>query len=70
MKRTLRLRKETLTEITDGDLAGVRGAQLLTALSCPLADCVGVEIEIRTLANTWCDNPPTFPPSCYSFPWC
>lgn len=58
MKRTLTLASESLAEITSDDLSGVAGAaQQASGLTCPVRDCV-------------LDNPPTFPPGCYSVPWC
>ena len=57
MKRTLTLHSEALTELTIDELGGVAAAaQADSGLSCPVTDCVG--------------NPPTFPPRCYSTPWC
>lgn len=56
MKRTLTLRREALAEIATDDLASVVGGQELSGLTCPLTDCIG--------------DPPTFPPRCYSAPWC
>lgn len=57
MKRSLTLRREALSEVTSDDLSGFGGAQqLASGLSCPVVGCV--------------ENPPTFPPRCYSTPWC
>lgn len=39
MKRTLTLKRETLTELTGADLSAVVGAAA-SGLSCPLKDCV------------------------------
>lgn len=67
MKRTLRLRRETLAEITAGELAGVAGGQLLTEVSCPATECVpgDVILDVRTLPLDRCiGTPPTFPPRC------
>ena len=38
MKRTLRLRRETLAELTTDDLRDVVGGA--SGVTCPLADCV------------------------------
>jgi hypothetical protein len=35
MKRTLHLRKDVLTELTDGELAALAGADAITAPGCP-----------------------------------
>ncbi|HWL34580.1 MAG TPA: hypothetical protein VNQ77_00165 [Frankiaceae bacterium] len=42
MKRTLRLRRETLTDLTPSDLTAVVGAEAATArgFTCPAVECV------------------------------
>ena len=54
----LDLARETLAEITAGDLANVAGGPAPTAYSCPasmpLDRCLG--------------DPPTLPPNCYTLP--
>lgn len=40
MKRTLTLRRDTLTELTPSDLGSVVGAALPSALSCPIQTCL------------------------------
>ena len=71
MKRTLRLRRETLAELTAGELAGVAGGQIITEVSCPATECVPADIYVRTLPLDRCIGPlPTFPPRCYTFPGC
>ena len=41
MKRTLSLKREHLTELTAGELAGVAGARYdASGLSCPVKDCI------------------------------
>ena len=70
MKRTLRLRRESLAELTPAELGGVAGGQELS-LSCPAIrclpsvrdHCVAIDLSILT-------NPPTMPQNCNSFPWC
>lgn len=39
-KRTLRLHRETLTELTCDDLRDVVGAQNQSGLTCPVGDCI------------------------------
>lgn len=45
MNRTLSLKREALTELTAGDLAGVAGAALPTS---PLAYCLNTQIVCYT----------------------
>ena len=56
MKRTLGLKRESLTDLTIDELTGVAGAgaDAPSGLSCPVTDCAGI----------------TLPPRCYSVPWC
>jgi hypothetical protein len=42
MKRTLKLQRETLTELTGDDLLAVVGAQALSGKSCPAVLCVDI----------------------------
>lgn len=57
MNRTLTLKSEALADLTVDELAGVGGgAEIRSGLSCPVRDCI--------------ENLPTFPPQCYSAPWC
>ena len=73
MKRTLRLRSESLTELTTDELGGVAGAQELSLLSCPalrcLLDTLVTCVVVRTRDCVVVD-PPTMPQNCYTFPWC
>ena len=41
-KRTLRLRRETLAELTTEDLAGVVGAQGASGITCPVLECTAI----------------------------
>lgn len=68
MKRTLRLRAESLSELTSDELGGVAGAQLRdpSVLSCPILRCVAT-YPIRECVVI---DPPTMPNNCYTFPWC
>jgi hypothetical protein len=67
MKRTLRLRAESLTELTSHELGGVAGAQQdLSLFSCPVLRCLAT----YPLNDCVVVNPPTLPPTCYSTPWC
>ena len=48
-KRTLRLRRETLTDLHGDDLQAVVGAAPeLSGTSCPVRDCLDVSAQIRT----------------------
>ena len=51
MKRTLSLKREQLTELTPGELAGVTGAAYdASGLTCPVKDClVGLSDAISCL---------------------
>jgi hypothetical protein len=42
MKRTLSLKRETLAELTTGDLQNVVGAAVPSGLTCPVLDCTGI----------------------------
>jgi hypothetical protein len=42
MKRTLSLKRETLAELTTGDLRSVVGAAVPSGLTCPVLDCTGI----------------------------
>jgi hypothetical protein len=42
MKRTLSLKRETLAELTTGDLSGVVGAAAPSGATCPVLDCTGI----------------------------
>jgi hypothetical protein len=53
MKRTLSLRRETLAELTAGDLAGVVGAQQDPSIgSCPVVRCATTIDIVYTCI--WC----------------
>lgn len=65
MKRTLRLRGESLTELTVDELGGVAGAaEDLSLVSCPLLRC------LPTYPVFDCILVPTSPERCYTVPWC
>ena len=70
MKRTLRLRSESLTELTADELGGVAGAaEEQISLSCPVLRCVNTIqecIETRTLNG--CVILPTTPQNCRTLP--
>ena len=64
MKRTLKLKKEALIELSTGDLAGVAGG-VISGNSCPAVLCA-----VPTLPLLRCIIVPTLPDNCYSQPWC
>ena len=65
MKRTLRLRAESLTELTGDELVGVAGAaDDLSIVSCPVLRCL-ITYPVRE-----CFVLPTMPENCYTIPWC
>ncbi len=41
MQRTLRLRRESLAELTPGELGAVGGGDAVSGLSCPVVGCLG-----------------------------
>lgn len=69
MKRTLRLRSESLTELTATELGGVAGAaEQQLSLSCPVLRCVHSQDCIDTRTLNGCVIVPTTPQNCRTLP--
>lgn len=66
MKRTLKLKKEALTELSTGELAGVAGG-VISGNSCPVVTCGVPTLPVRQCIVV---DPPTTPDNCYTVPWC
>ena len=64
MKRALRLRSESLAELTAGELGGMAGAAERLSISCPLSDCLVAEGPCSDLSAFLGCIPPTTPQNC------
>lgn len=54
MTRSLRLRSETLTQLTADELGSVAGANGDISLSCPVVNCVGSQDCVNTYSLRHC----------------